>query len=245
MVEDIKQAPEHSIILLHGCAHNPTGCDPTMEQWKAISSVIQAKNHYVFFDVAYQGFATGDAERDAGALRYFVREGHSVGLAQSFAKNFGLYGERCGTLSFLCPSKEVKAKVLSQLQRIVRPMYSSPPIHGSSIVKTVLNDDTLKAQYYEECASMAKRIQQMRELLVSQLSSLGSIHDWSHILSQIGMFAFTGMDSDMCDELTTKYSIYLTRDGRISLAGLNAGNVEYVARAIHHVTDGKKIKRSE
>lgn len=245
MIEDINGAPENSIILLHGCAHNPTGCDPTLDQWKTISSIMKKKNHHAFFDSAYQGFATGDAERDAEALRLFVKEGHMVALAQSFAKNFGLYGERCGTLSFLCPSKEVKEKVFSQLQLIVRPMYSSPPIHGSSIVKIVLGDDKLKEQYYKECASMAHRIREMRELLVAQLTRLGSKHDWSHVLSQIGMFAFTGMNSDMCDELTEKYSIFLTRDGRVSLAGLNEKNVEYVATAMHHVTDGKKIKRSD
>lgn len=244
LIEDITAAPQNSIILLHSCAHNPTGCDPTLDQWKVIPDVVKSKNHHVFFDSAYQGFASGDAEHDAAALRLFVAEGHMVALAQSFAKNFGLYGERCGTLSFLCPSEVVKEKVLSQLKLVARPMYSSPPIHGSSIVKTVLSDEKLKAQYYEECATMAHRIREMRELLVSQLKSLGSKHDWSHVLAQIGMFAFTGMNSDMCDELTNKYSIFLTRDGRVSLAGLNAENVEFVAKAIHHVTDGKKIKRS-
>mmetsp|Transcript_31853 Transcript_31853/g.64854 ORF Transcript_31853/g.64854 Transcript_31853/m.64854 type:complete len:134 (-) Transcript_31853:26-427(-) len=130
---------------------------------------------------------------------------------------------------------------MSQLKLIIRPMYSSPPIHGSSIVRTVLNDEGLTEQYYGECAKMADRIKSMRTLLVDKLKEAGSTHDWSHVSSQIGMFAFTGMNSDMCDELTSKYSIFLTRDGRISLAGLNESNVEYVAKAIHSVTDGKSI----
>jgi len=241
LIEDLKDAPEGSVILLHGCAHNPTGCDPTMDQWKEISTMIKSKSHHAFFDSAYQGFASGDAEADASALRYFVSEGHNVVLAQSFAKNFGLYGERTGTLSVVCNSAEERSTVMSQLKLIIRPMYSSPPIHGSSIVKTVLTDEELTKEYYDNCREMASRIGSMREKLVTVLKDVGSTHDWSHVTEQIGMFAFTGMSSDMCDELTSKYSIFLTRDGRISLAGLNDGNIEYVAKAVHAVTDGKSI----
>ncbi|KAL9181184.1 hypothetical protein ACHAXT_009989 [Thalassiosira profunda] len=241
LLEDLKGAPDGSVILLHSCAHNPTGCDPTMDQWKAISDVIKAKGHHVFFDSAYQGFASGDAEADAAALRFFVAEGHNVVLAQSFAKNFGLYGERTGTLSVVCNSPEETSAVMSQLKLIIRPMYSSPPIHGSSIVRTVLTDEGLTKEYYDNCREMASRIRAMREKLVTVLKEVGSAHDWSHVTEQIGMFAFTGMSSDMCDELTSKYSIFLTRDGRISLAGLNDGNIEYVAKAVHDVTDGKSI----
>jgi len=241
MKEDLINAPAGSVVLLHACAHNPTGCDPCHEQWKELSTLIKEKDLHVFFDSAYQGFASGDAEADAFALRYFVNEGHNVLLAQSFAKNFGLYGERCGTLSFLCGNSDEKAAVMSQLKLIIRAMYSSPPIHGASIVKTVLSDDDLSKQYYEECAFMADRIGSMRKLLVQKLAEKGSTHDWSHITDQIGMFAFTGMSKEMCDELTEKYFIFLTKDGRISLAGLNEGNVEYVAGAVHAVTDGKSL----
>ncbi len=192
MLEDITNAPDGAVVLLHACAHNPTGCDPTKEQWKTISDLIKKKNLQVFFDSAYQGFASGDAEADAFALRYFVEEGHNVMLAQSFAKNFGLYGERCGTLSFVTNDADEKERVLSQVKRIIRPMYSSPPIHGSSIVRTVLTDEQLTKQYYEECAFMANRIGSMRKLLVDELKKAGSTHDWSHITSQIGMFAYTG-----------------------------------------------------
>eukprot|EP00566_Odontella_aurita_P010146 CAMPEP_0113546876 /NCGR_PEP_ID=MMETSP0015_2-20120614/12047_1 /TAXON_ID=2838 /ORGANISM="Odontella" /LENGTH=436 /DNA_ID=CAMNT_0000447375 /DNA_START=54 /DNA_END=1364 /DNA_ORIENTATION=- /assembly_acc=CAM_ASM_000160 len=241
MMEDLKNAPEGSVILLHACAHNPTGCDPSLEQWRGVSDLIREKSHHVFFDSAYQGFASGDAEKDASALRLFVDEGHNVALAQSFAKNFGLYGERTGTFSVVTSSPEERERIMSQLKLIIRPMYSSPPIHGSSIVRTVLSDDGLTSQYYDECATMADRIQSMRAMLVTKLGEAGSTHDWSHITSQIGMFAFTGMDSDMCDRLTDEYSIFLTKDGRVSLAGLNDGNIEYVAGAIHAVTDGKSI----
>lgn len=192
LLEDLKDAPDGSVILLHGCAHNPTGCDPTMDQWKAISDLIKTKSHHVFFDSAYQGFASGDAEADASALRHFVSEGHNVALAQSFAKNFGLYGERTGTFSVVCNSSAERSAVMSQLKLIIRPMYSSPPIHGSSIVKTVLTDEGLTSEYYDNCREMANRIGAMREKLVVVLKDVGSTHDWSHVTEQIGMFAFTG-----------------------------------------------------
>jgi aspartate aminotransferase, mitochondrial len=244
MLDDLSgpETPDECIVLLHACAHNPTGCDPTPDQYEIIANTLAKKKHVVFMDSAYQGFASGDAELDASFLRYMVSRGDvPVLLAQSFAKNFGLYGERCGTLSVVCGDATQKERILSQLRLIIRPMYSSPPRHGSSIVKTVLSDPKLTAQYYDECATMATRIQHMRHELVDKLKQVGSQHDWSHVLKQIGMFAFTGMSEEMCDQLTSEYAIYLTRDGRISLAGLNEQNIEYVAKAIHAVTEGKSI----
>lgn len=242
IMEDLEAAPDGSIFLLHACAHNPTGCDPTLDQWKMIADILERKGHVAFFDSAYQGFASGDAERDAAAFRHVVdRKTIPLLLAQSFAKNFGLYGERCGTLSVVCSGEEERQRLVSQLRCIIRPMYSSPPRHGSSIVKTVLSDSQLAPQYYTECEAMANRIQTMREQLVTTLVEVGSKHDWSHVAGQIGMFAFTGMSEEMCDQLTNDYAIYLTRDGRISIAGLNDSNVRYVAEAIHAVTYGKSI----
>jgi len=193
MVEDLSAAPPGSVVLLHACAHNPTGCDPTHEQWRRLSELCKEKELRVFFDSAYQGFASGDAEADGFALRLFVEEGHgALMLAQSFAKNFGLYGERCGTLSVVTGGEEERERVMSQLKLIIRPMYSSPPVHGSSIVRTVLESDELRGQYYGECEHMAKRILSMRKVLVEKLKEAGSTHDWSHVTNQIGMFAYTG-----------------------------------------------------
>mmetsp|Transcript_84012 Transcript_84012/g.233998 ORF Transcript_84012/g.233998 Transcript_84012/m.233998 type:complete len:504 (+) Transcript_84012:147-1658(+) len=242
MVQDLSRARDGSIILLHACAHNPTGCDPTLEEWKELISVISSKSHIAFFDAAYLGFASGDVESDAQAFRYAVSQHVPIILAQSFAKNFGLYGERVGALSVVCGSVAQKERILSELRCIIRPMYSSPPRHGSSIVKTVLKDPSLKLQYYEECAGMAIRIQEMRKKLVVALEAAGSTHDWSHISSQIGMFAFTGLDEDMCKQLTSEFSIFLTTNGRISMAGLNDSNLEYVAAAIHTVSKDNNIR---
>jgi len=241
MLADVNSAPRGSIFLLHAVAHNPTGVDPTREQWATISAAILRKGHHVLMDCAYQGFASGDAEADAYAIRFFLAEGHSMTLAQSFAKNFGLYGERVGAFSVVCASKATAGRVLSQLKKVIRPMYSSPPIHGALIVAEVLSDPQLRAMYVSECASMAKRIMEMRAKLVAELVAAGSAHDWSHITAQIGMFAFTGMTGEMVDTLAEKHAIFLPRDGRISIAGLNTGNVATVARAMHEVTQGKPI----
>jgi aspartate aminotransferase len=126
LTKDVQDAPDGSVFLLHACAHNPTGCDPSAAQWDALSTVMKAKEHVVFFDCAYQGFASGDSETDAYSIRKFVEDGHNILLSQSFAKNFGLYGERVGTLSVVCDDAEEVERVLSQLKALIRPMYSSP-----------------------------------------------------------------------------------------------------------------------
>lgn len=182
----------------------------------------------------------------AAPFRYAVSQHVPILLAQSFAKNFGLYGERCGTVSVVCGDAEQKERILSELRLVIRPMYSSPPKHGSSIVKTILMDENLKKDYYKECASMAYRIAKMRKMLVDNLVNVQkSQHDWSHITRQIGMFAFTGITTEMCHQLTNEYSIFLTTNGRISIAGLNESNVDYVANALHAVTDGKSMVQSK
>ncbi|MCJ1340516.1 aspartate transaminase aat1 [Bachmanniomyces sp. S44760] len=236
MLADIKAAPEGSIVLLHACAHNPTGIDPSEEQWKEISKVVKEKKHYPFFDMAYQGFASGDTNKDAFAVRYFVSEGHQICLAQSFAKNMGLYGERVGAFSIVCDSAEEKKRVDSQLKILVRPLYSNPPIHGARIASEILNDAALNKQWLGEVKGMADRIITMRALLKKNLEDLGSKHNWSHITSQIGMFAYTGLTPAQMDKLAKEHSVYATKDGRISVAGITTGNVKRLAESIHKVT---------
>lgn len=202
MLADLRAAPTGSIVLLHACAHNPTGIDPTEEQWQQVSDVVKEKNHYPFFDMAYQGFASGDTNQDAFAVRHFIKEGHSLCLAQSFAKNMvnwslmpilfrsltvfqGLYGERVGLFSIVCDSAEEKGRVESQLKILVRPLYSNPPVHGARIAAKILNDPKLHEQWLGEVKGMANRIIRMRALLKKNLEDLGSKHDWSHITSQV------------------------------------------------------------
>jgi aspartate aminotransferase len=235
-LEDINKIPEKSIILLHACAHNPTGVDPKPEQWAELSALIKKRNLYPFFDMAYQGFASGDVDKDAFAVRLFIKEGHQIALAQSFAKNMGLYGERAGAFSLLCSSKEEADRTMSQLKILIRPMYSNPPIHGARLVAEILGDAALKREWLGDVKEMADRIISVRSTLRANLKKLGSARNWEHITDQIGMFCFTGMNQQQCERLSKEFSIYLTKDGRISMAGVTSKNVEYLAQAIHAVT---------
>lgn len=237
MLEDIKNAPDRSIILLHACAHNPTGVDPTQDQWKEISQVIKDKGHFSFFDMAYQGFASGDVDRDAFAPRYFVSQGMDIVLSQSFAKNMGLYGERVGAFSVVCSSPEEKNKVESQIKILVRPMYSNPPVHGARIAGTILSDPALYKQWLAEVKLMADRIIGMRTALYETLvNELGSKRNWGHIKSQIGMFCFAGISPEQVERMTRDHHVYMTKDGRISMAGVTPHNVKNLAKALHDVT---------
>lgn len=237
MRSTIEQAPEGSIILLHACAHNPTGVDPTRDQWKEIAKVIRAKNHFPFFDCAYQGFASGDLENDAWAIRYFVSEGFELCIAQSFAKNFGLYAERTGVFHFVTgaapDAQSTIARIGSQLTLLQRSEISNPPAYGARIASLVLNDPELFKEWQANLRTMAGRIIDMRKALRSKLEELnGKEGSWKHITDQIGMFSFTGLTEKQVAKVKDDAHVYMTKNGRISMAGLNTGNVDYTAKAI-------------
>ncbi|CAB3400092.1 unnamed protein product [Caenorhabditis bovis] len=233
---DIASIPEGSIILLHACAHNPTGVDPTKDQWKKISEVVKSRNLFVFFDMAYQGFASGNVDNDAFAVRYFLEQGHNMVLAQSFAKNMGLYGERVGAFSVITDDADEAARVASQVKILIRPLYSNPPIHGARIASKILSDPSLKNMWLGDVKTMADRIIGMRTQLKDLLAKEGSTRNWDHITNQIGMFCFTGINQQQVEKLIKEHSIYLTKDGRISVAGISSNNVAYLAHALHQVT---------
>jgi len=239
-IADIKTAPNGSIILLHGCAHNPTGVDPTPEQWIKIADVMQEKKHFPFFDIAYQGYATGDPDRDASALRLFVDRGFELVCAQSFAKNFGLYSERVGTLTVVCKTAELSKRVWTQVLTVARPMYSNPPRHGAYIVATVLGDKELAAEWLQEVKMMSGRIIDMRQDLYNALLKNGCPGNWEHIIKQIGMFTYTGLSPVQCQTLIEKYHIYLLKNGRISMAGLTKPRIQYMADAMKDVVTNVK-----
>jgi len=233
MLSDLNEAPEGSLVVLHGCAHNPSGVDPSCEEWKQIAEVVERRKLMPILDVAYQGFVTGDPDTDAWAVRYFVEErGLEVVVFQSFAKNFGLYNERCGNLLFVCANSTIAMNVKSQLKAIVRPWYSNPPNHGARIVATVLNNEALLNEWKEQLKAMAGRIVGVRQQLYEALKLLETPGDWSHIINQKGMFTFTGLNSAQVLALKEKHHIYMLGNGRINMAGLNTGNMDYVSKAI-------------
>jgi aspartate aminotransferase len=239
MKDTISMADEGSVILLHACAHNPTGVDPTQAQWRELAGIIRAKQHFVFFDCAYQGFASGDLDRDAWAVRHFIDEGFEILIAQSFAKNFGLYGERAGCLHYVSAPGEDSAatasRVHSQLTLLQRSEISNPPLYGARIASTVMNDEALFSEWKDNLRVMSGRIQDMRAVLRSKLEELGTPGTWNHITDQIGMFSFTGLSEKHVETLRQDYHIYMTKNGRISMAGINTRNVEYVATAVNKV----------
>ncbi|XP_051119475.1 aspartate aminotransferase, cytoplasmic [Andrographis paniculata] len=233
LLEDLGSAPTGAIVLLHACAHNPTGVDPTPDQWENIRRLMRSKALLPFFDSAYQGFASGNLDADAQPIRMFVKDGGECLVAQSYAKNMGLYGERVGALSIVCRNADVASRVESQLKLVIRPMFSNPPIHGASIVATILKDRNMFREWTIELKAMADRIIHMRKLLFDALRSRGTPGDWSHIVKQIGMFTYTGLDSKQVAFMTKEYHIYMTSDGRISMAGLSSRTVPHLADAIH------------
>lgn len=238
MLQDLRNMPDEQIVILHSCAHNPTGQDPSQEQWERILEVVLEKGHFAGFDNAYQGFASGDLAKDRYSVARFAEKTDRLCVFQSFAKNFGLYGERAGNIHFLASNADEAKIVNSRLKQFARPMYSNPPIHGARVVDIILGDPELTHSWHQDLLHMSGRIAEMRAALVTSLAAAGSTHDWSHITNQIGMFAYTGLSKAQVDDLIGNSSIYLTADGRISLAGINTHNLSYIAGEFHRVSDG-------
>ncbi len=239
LLSTLKSAEQGSIILLHACAHNPTGVDPSEDQWKQIAEIMRSRRLFPFFDCAYQGFASGSLSQDNFAIRYFIEQGFELIIAQSFAKNFGLYGERAGAFHFVASqssnAKDVVKRVASQLAILQRSEISNPPAYGARIASIVLNDKALFSEWEEDLLTMSGRIIDMRKALKSHMDKLDTPGTWDHITSQIGMFSFTGISEKQVLAIREKWHVYMTKNGRISMAGLNTGNVEYVAKALDDV----------
>ena len=236
--KSISAAADESIILLHACCHNPTGMDLTTEQWEEVLSIIQQKKLFPLVDMAYQGFASGSPYKDISLIRrlnQLVVEGKisTYALCQSFAKNMGLYGERTGSVSIIAESPSQATAIESQLKKLIRPMYSNPPIHGSRIVETIFSDESLFSEWLMDLDSVVGRLDVVRGKLYQKLDK--TKYKWDHLLKQRGMFIYTGLSAEQVIELREKYSLYATEDGRFSISGVNENNVDYLADAINQV----------
>ncbi|CAG9953349.1 unnamed protein product [Clonostachys rosea f. rosea IK726] len=243
------EAEENDVVILHACSHNPTGADPSREQWQSLATLFKRRKLFAFFDSAYQGFATGDVEVDGWAVRHFQQTlfGESSAdedpcsappgmcIAQSFAKNFGLYGERVGAFHLILPNQTPAAGAKSELLRLVRAEISNPPLFGARIVQTILSDAKLRAMWEDDLRVMSGRITKMRSLLRQAIEEDPHSGDWSRLESQIGMFSFTGLSEKQVLRLREFHHIYLMNNGRISLSGVNEGNVKYIAEAFNEV----------
>lgn len=234
MLAALNAAAAGTIVVLHACCHNPTGYDITPAQWDEVIAVVKAKNLVPFLDMAYQGFGHGIAE-DGAVVGKFVAAGLNFLVSTSFSKSFSLYGERVGALSVLCTTKEEAERVLSQLKIVIRTNYSNPPIHGGTIVATVLNTPELRALWEKELGEMRVRIKAVRQKLVDGLKAAGVKEDMSFITAQIGMFSYSGLTKDQMVRLRNEFSVYGTDAGRMCVAALNSENIDYVCASIAKV----------
>ncbi|MEN9775943.1 MAG: hypothetical protein RL322_3013 [Pseudomonadota bacterium] len=231
MTRTIAQMPAGAVLVLHACCHNPTGVDMSEAQWREIVEMVRSRGLVAFLDMAYQGFGDGIAE-DALALNLFAQSGLSFLVSSSFSKSFSLYGERVGALTIVTTSRDETARVISQVKRVIRAAYSSPPTHGAFVVASVLSTPDLRALWEDELAGMRKRIQAMRSGLVERLKARGVTRDFSFVVRQRGMFSYSGLTSEQVDRLREGYGIYALSTGRICIAAVNSRNIDYVADSI-------------
>jgi aspartate/tyrosine/aromatic aminotransferase len=234
MLESLERIPAGDVVLLHGCCHNPTGIDPTVEQWSQIGDLLNRRGVLPLVDFAYQGLATG-IDEDAAGLRALCEKVDQLLISSSFSKNFGLYRERTGALTIVGATAEQAQTVMSQLKLVIRANYSNPPAHGGGIVVTVLQDAGLRARWEGEVAEIRDRINGMRRLFVETLKAKGVARDFSFIIEQRGMFSFSGLTKEQVAELREKHAIYIVGSGRINVAGMTEANMDRLCEAIASV----------
>ncbi len=211
-------------ICLHACCHNPSGIDPTAEQWDEIAQLTAQRGMLPLIDFAYQGFGLG-LEADRVAIQQISKHHSEFLVCSSYSKNFGLYSERVGAMLAVVGSKSVAERVLSQLKQAVRVNYSNPPRHGAAIVATILNDDQLRGAWLDELAEMRNRIHAMRTRFVEGMKETGCGVDFSFLMEQKGMFSFSGLNPMQVDWLRSQKGVYMVGSGRINVAGITSENL--------------------
>lgn len=237
MCESLSSIKPGSIVLLHASCHNPTGIDPTLEQWDGIIEVLKKSNALAFIDFAYQGLAQG-LEQDAAVVRKFAAAGLPCLVAHSCSKNLSMYRRRVGSLSVVTADKDEAGRVLSQLKVDIRTNNSNPPYEGAAAVSLVLSEADLRIRWEAELAGMRERIKRMRSTLVELLEQKGLGGEFHHLLSQNGMFSYSGLSKEHVLRLKEQFGIYLVDSGRMCVAALTPANIEHVADAIARVFKG-------
>ncbi len=231
MLDALHKIPKGDLVLLHACCHNPSGVDPDEDEWRAIADVIVERDLVPFVDMAYQGFAHSLSE-DAFIVRHLAACAPEMIVANSCSKNFGLYRDRVGSLSLLSKTKKGRDITYSQVNNVVRTIYSVPPDHGAVVVATILADPELRAAWRVELAEMRGRLREMRTLLNDALKEKAPDHDFSHLVRARGMFCFLGIPEQQVNRLKKEYGVYMVGSSRINTAGITAHNVNYLAAAI-------------
>ena len=231
MMETLKQVPAGDMVLLHGCCHNPTGADLTHAQWDLIADLALERGFIPFIDTAYQGLGDG-LDEDAYGLRMMADRLPELLVASSCSKNFGLYRERTGSITFIAENAKQADIVASQAMSVARQIYSMPPAHGALIVSLILGDTALRANWETELTEVRSRIQSMRTLLTDSIQNNAAGVDFSHVQQQKGMFSFLGLNTDQLDQLRNEFGIYIVSSSRVNLAGINSSNIGYLSSSI-------------
>ncbi|MBI3993256.1 MAG: aspartate/tyrosine/aromatic aminotransferase [Candidatus Lambdaproteobacteria bacterium] len=227
----LEQVPGGDVVLLHACCHNPTGVDPTAAQWAQLAELFQRRALVPFFDFAYQGLADG-LDEDARGVRIFAEQGLEMLIANSFSKNFGLYRERVGSLTAVARDTATAERVLSRLKLTVRSNFSNPPAHGGKIVEIVLTTPELRQLWMRELTEVRERIAAMRRLFVETMAKLDVRRNFGFLLAQKGMFSFSGIGREEVLRLRKDYGVYMVENGRINVAAMTTGNMDYLCKSI-------------
>jgi aspartate aminotransferase len=233
MVADLDRAKAGDVVLLHGCCHNPCGADLSLEQWGVVTDIAERQGLIPFVDTAYLGLGDG-LEADAAGLRMLVERLPEVIVAASCSKNMGLYRERTGALMFSCKNSERVAAMVSQALVAARRVYSMSPAHGAILAGQLLSDTALNQMWKSELKVMCERINGLRSQLVEKLGAI-SDRDFGFIAKEKGMFSFLGLTEDQAKALRKDHSVYMLDSSRINVAGVNTGNIDYVAQSIAKV----------
>jgi aspartate/tyrosine/aromatic aminotransferase len=231
MLAFLKTLPPKSVVVLHACCHNPTGSDPTIEEWRLIAKAMKEHQLFPFFDFAYQGLGMG-LEKDAEAVRLFAKEGLEILIAYSCSKNFSMYCQRVGALFIVTKTPVEKERIKNQIRRIIRALYSNPPAHGAQIVLEILKKEEHKKLWTQDLGTIRTRIQKMREMLIQKLFQKAGDVDWSYLKEHKGMFSFIDMDKAQVQRMIKEFAIYMTDNGRISIPGLTTQNIDSVVNAL-------------
>ncbi len=233
VLDAIRSAGPDEAILLHGCCHNPTGIDYTLEQWAAIADAIAETGIFPIIDSAYQGLGQG-LEEDAAGMRAVLEKVPEALVAYSCDKNFGMYRDRVGALYALAESPAGLDAIFSNANALARASWSMPPDHGAAAVRLILRDPDLTKLWLEELDEMRGRMRAVRDAL-AEAGTAGRI-DLTPLAAQNGLFSIVPVTKDEVVTLREEHGIYMAASGRINIAGLTMGNLPQFVAALAAVT---------
>lgn len=231
MKEDIAKAGTGDVVLLHGCCHNPTGANLTLEQWEEVVAILEKSGAIPLVDLAYQGFGDG-LDADAAGTRLIASRLPEVLIAASCSKNFGIYRERTGILMALTENSAARDLTQGSMAYLNRQNYSFPPDHGARIVSTILTDDALRSDWAAELEEVRNGMLALRSQLAAELRDLAGSNRFDFIEEHRGMFSRLGATPEQVAKLKSDAAIYMVGDSRLNIAGLNRDTVPVLARAI-------------